>query len=119
MFHFAFFLRNYKKTQKKEEMQSVYDFFFRQLELSIREIGYGDASINKKMKTYINTFHSILLEIENWEKYSIQKKNEIIKIYINNDVNFNDLSEYFDKYVNFLIKNSFNLFIKSVIKTKL
>ncbi len=119
MFHFGFFLKAYKKTQNKEEMQRVYDFFFRQLELSIREIGYGDASINKKMKTYINTFHSILLEIENWEKYSIQKKNEIIKIYINNDVNFNDLSEYFDKYVNFLIKNSFNLFIKSVIKTKL
>ena len=35
-------------------LQEIYDFNFRQLELSIREIGYGDQSINKKMKDYIN-----------------------------------------------------------------
>ena len=45
-------------------MQELYDYFFRQLELSIREIGYGDATINKKMKNYINVFHSMLNEIE-------------------------------------------------------
>ena len=36
------------------------------MELSIREIGYGDASINKKMKDYINVFFSILDKINDW-----------------------------------------------------
>ena len=40
------------------------------LELSIREIGYGDQSINKKMKDYINLFHSMVSEIHFWEKFN-------------------------------------------------
>ena len=39
----------------------------RQIELSIREIGYGDATINKKMKDYINILYSIIDKIDNWE----------------------------------------------------
>ena len=45
-------------------MQNLYDYVFKQLEISIREIGYGDASINKKMKNYINLFYSIINQIE-------------------------------------------------------
>ena len=58
LIHFAFF-KIYKK-RKKGILQEIYDFTFRQLELSIREIGYGDQSINKKMKDYLNTFHSLI-----------------------------------------------------------
>ena len=118
MFHFAFFLKLYKKTQKKEEMQDVYDFFFRQLELSIREIGYGDASINKKMKIYINTFHSLILKTEKWDSFSKDEKSKLIKSFINKNDNMDKLIAYFDKYINFLSKNSFNLFLKSVINSK-
>ena len=50
MFHFGFFLKAYKNSKNKNELQKFHDFFFKQLDLSIREIGYGDASINKKMK---------------------------------------------------------------------
>ena len=65
LIHFAFFLKAFKKNDKKI-LQDIYDYIFKQLELSIREIGYGDASINKKMKDYINLFHSIIIKIENW-----------------------------------------------------
>ena len=65
LLHFAFFLKVFKKNDKKV-LQDVYDFIFKHLELSIREIGYGDASINKKMKDYVNLFHSIINKIENW-----------------------------------------------------
>ena len=57
--HFAFFLKNLKALKSKKILQEIYDFNFRQLELSIREIGYGDQSINKKMKDYINIFYAI------------------------------------------------------------
>mgnify|MGYP007000143168 CR=1 len=47
LLHFSFFLKNFKNEENKIILQEIYDFNFRQLELSIREIGYGDQSINK------------------------------------------------------------------------
>ena len=44
----------------KKDSQDLFDFIIRQIELSIREIGYGDVSVNKKMKDYVNLFYSIL-----------------------------------------------------------
>ena len=77
LFHFAFFLRRYKDNTDKEYLQKFYDYFFRQIELSIREIGYGDQSINKKMKDYINLFHSMVAEIHFWDNLSkSDKKNQ-------------------------------------------
>ena len=40
LLHFAFLLKNFKNEQNKIILQEIYDFNFRQLELSIREIGY-------------------------------------------------------------------------------
>ena len=96
-------------------MQSFYDYTFRQIELSIREIGYGDATINKKMKIYVNVFHSIIAEIDGWNQFSDNEKFEIVKKYINLKNNDYRLVKYFDKYVNYLSKNSLNSFTKSVI----
>ena len=50
------------------------DFNFRQLELSIREIGYGDQSINKKMKVYLNLFHAIVSDIHFWDELTKDEK---------------------------------------------
>ena len=69
LFHFAFFLKVFKSEENEKKLQEIYDFNFRQLELSIREIGYGDQSINKKMKDYINLFHSMVSEIHFWDKF--------------------------------------------------
>ena len=66
LFHFAFFLKVYKKDNK-QLIQKIYDFIFRQIDLSLREIGHGDVNINKKMKEYINIFHNIISKIDNWE----------------------------------------------------
>ena len=48
LLHMAFFFKVSKKNEEKRKLQEIYDFLFRQLELSIREIGYGDQSIIKK-----------------------------------------------------------------------
>jgi cytochrome b pre-mRNA-processing protein 3 len=60
LIHLSFFLKIYKDSLSKEEAQNLFDFIIRQIELSIREIGYGDVSVNKKMKDYVNLFYSIL-----------------------------------------------------------
>ena len=81
LFHFAFFLNVFKSKSNSKVLQVVFDYIFKQLEISIREIGYGDASINKKMKNYVNTFYSILKNIENWEDLDIKDKNLIFNEY--------------------------------------
>ena len=81
LFHFAFFLRQYKDNTEKEYLQKFYDYFFRQIELNLREIGYGDVSINKKMKDYINIFYSILDKINDWSKLDNVRKGEILGFY--------------------------------------
>ena len=40
LLHFSFFLKNFKNEKNRIILQEIYDFIFRQLELSIREIGY-------------------------------------------------------------------------------
>ncbi len=99
-------------------MQNLYDYVFKQLEISIREIGYGDASINKKMKDYINLFYSIINQIDGWDKYDFQKKNAFFSDYLNKSINIDKLTVYFDNYYIFLSNNTFNSFSKGVIKAK-
>tara|TARA_Y100001970_G_C14208245_1_gene845346 strand:+ start:586 stop:1053 length:468 start_codon:yes stop_codon:yes gene_type:complete len=116
LLHFAFFIKIYSKSNDKDFLQKTYDYFFRQLELSIREIGYGDVTINKKMKDYINIFHSILEKIQNWDNIEISVKNNIINSFLNIDDKTHILIEYFDKFNKILANNSLNSFVKGVIK---
>ena len=119
MIHFAFFIKVYKKPNNKKEFQEIHDFFFKQLELSIREIGYGDVTINKKMKEYINLFHSILSKIDNWNDLNDSNKSKILTKYFPLNVNGLNLTKYFDKYVKLLSKTTLNSLIKGVIKLKI
>ena len=97
-------------------MQEIYDYIFRQIELSIREIGYGDQSINKKMKDYLNLFYAMINEIHDWD--ILEPKNRIIVLskFLDNRGNIDYLVEYFEKYRLNLLKNTLNSYIKGVIK---
>ena len=95
-------------------LQEIYDFNFRQIELSVREIGYGDQSINKKMKDYINLFHSILSEIHFWENYSTIEKKKKISFFLENIDKSDYLVDYFDDFKEDLSKKNLNYFVKSV-----
>ena len=85
-FNFILITKNFKNEKNKIILQEIYDFNFRQLELSIREIGYGDQSINKKMKDYINLFHSMVSEIHFWD--DLDKTEKLKKLSIFLDENF-------------------------------
>ena len=115
LFHFAFFLREYKNNTDKEYLQKFYDYFFRQIELSLREIGYGDVSINKKMKDYINIFYSILDKINNWNTLDNVKKGEILAFYYKLKDNHLKIVNYFNNFEIYLSKTSLKSFTKSVI----
>jgi cytochrome b pre-mRNA-processing protein 3 len=116
LLHFAFFLKIYKKDNDKKILQEIYDYIFRQLELSIREIGYGDQSINKKMKDYLNLFYSMIGNIDNWENASLDKKSSTLQQYLNSNADLSFLANYFEKYRLNLLNNTLNYYIKGVIK---
>ena len=114
LFHFAFFLKVFKKDNSKEVLQDIYDYIFRQLELSIREIGYGDQTINKKMKDYLNLFYGMIEKIDNWENLNFNSKKSIMLNFIDNDADMDHLIAYFDKYKQNLLNNTLNYQIKGV-----
>ena len=114
LIHFAFILKEFKSDKNEKHLQDLYDFNFRQLELSIREIGYGDQSINKKMKDYINVFHAIISEIHFWDKLEYKDKQEKLSIFLPNFTNIKYLVDYFGEFSENLSKNNLNSYIKSV-----
>jgi cytochrome b pre-mRNA-processing protein 3 len=114
LLHFSFFLKNYKTEENKKILQEIYDFSFRQLELSIREIGYGDQSINKKMKDYINLFHAMISEIHFWEGLSRVERINKLSLFLTEYEKIDELVTYFENFNDDLSKKSLNLFIKSV-----
>ncbi len=116
LFHFAFFLNVFKSNPQKKIQQAVFDYIFNQLEITLRENGYGDTSINKKMKNYVNIFYSILSKIENWDNLDNENKKKIFKFYLNIKKESLILPGYFEKYRNYLKKSTFNSLLKGVIK---
>ena len=114
LLHFSFFLKNFKNEKNKEILQEIYDFNFRQLELSIREIGYGDQSINKKMKNYINLFHSMVSEIHFWDRLSKDNKYKKISLFLSDFNDIDQLIDYFEEFNSKLSKKTLNYYLKSV-----
>ena len=114
LFHFAFTLKEFKDDKNEKVLQKLYDFNFRQLELSIREIGYGDQSINKKMKDYINLFHGIISDIHFWDDMEFSKKRDCLTKFLQNFKNTEFLVEYFNDFSSDLKKYNLKSYLKSV-----
>ena len=117
-FHFGFFLKSYKSQISKKQSQEIFDFVIRQIELSIREIAYGDVSVNKKMKEFVNLFYSIIDKIDSWNLINKDDKIQIIENFFNIDKKTDFYVNYFDKYSFFLSNNTLNNFSKELITLK-
>lgn len=100
LIHFSFFFNKLKEANLKYN-QKIFDYIFLKIEIDLREIGYGDMSVNKKMKKIINNFYFFLIKFDN---FNLQKKKYKIKILrtlltFNHKVkNYNKLIRYFNKY---------------------
>ena len=116
LFHFSFILFVFNNAKNKLLLQKIYDYVFRQIELGLREIGYGDQSINKKMKNYINLFHSILSKIHFWNDMDFDKKQQLLNNFLDNFNNIEFLVNYFDNFTTKLKKYDLNSYLKSVNK---
>ena len=114
-FHLALFLKHFKTTIPSKNLQELFDFIIRQIELSIREIGYGDVSVNKKMKDFINLFYFIVNEIEKNDLSESKNLLNLLRKHLNIDKNLEFYVDYFNKYRIFLTKNTLNNFTKDIL----
>ena len=98
--------QNSKNPIYKIFYQAVYDYIFNRIELNMREIGFGDTTINKNMRFLIKTFYNILLSCEKYKSMSHETKKKFFNKYLSlnnkkNTTNISDLIEYFNKYETF------------------
>ena len=84
--------------------------------MSIREIGYGDQSINKKMKDYLNLFYAMIDKINNWDNLTLESRTVLLEKFLDNATNTDYLANYFEKYALNLKNNTLNSHIKGVVK---
>jgi cytochrome b pre-mRNA-processing protein 3 len=119
--HISFLFIKIKQNNQKEIYkifyQKMFDLIFKNIELNMREIGYGDIVTNKNMKFLVKTFYNILLNCENFNWKSINLKKMFFFRYLehNNMKKKADnvpLIEYFDKYQAFCL----DLSLDSVLK---
>ena len=119
--HFSIIMIIYKKKGKKFN-QNDYDSFFNNIEYNLRETGFGDVTVNKKMKDFNKILYDILLKIENSneKKFSINKK-LIVKyfdIFEKNNQKYKDFEEYFINFFNFCFELPLDSMIEEAIKFK-
>tara|TARA_B100001121_G_scaffold307257_1_gene328335 strand:- start:1720 stop:2193 length:474 start_codon:yes stop_codon:yes gene_type:complete len=119
LIHLSFFLKIYKSDESKKTMQEIHDFIFKQIELSIREIGYGDVSINKNMKKYVNFFYDIISKVDNWDNVDFNEKSHILNKIINKPKNISFFVNYFDKLCLFYKNNTLNYFKSDIEEFKI
>tara|TARA_Y100000590_G_scaffold394273_1_gene473304 strand:- start:17612 stop:18136 length:525 start_codon:yes stop_codon:yes gene_type:complete len=106
-----------KNISQKKLNQKVFDLTFQKIELNMREIGYGDVTVNKNMKFLVKIFYNILLNSESYNKKDAGDKKLFLINYLSlvnkeKDANNVGLIEYFDKYQAFC----FDLSLDNVVQ---
>ena len=105
-FHFVIILKVKKNDDLKKNFQLLFDNIFQNIEVNIRELGYGDTKVNKTMKDLTKIFYDILTSMDKKEFASDTYTVEIINKYFNKNKKIdlqktNDLAQYFAKFENF------------------
>ena len=101
--------QNKNKEDYKEFSQKMFDFIFKKIEINMRELGYGDVSVNKNMKFLVKIFYNVLLDCENYHKKDLNYKSIFLSkiLTINNNIEQNSkyspIIRYFDKYQAFCV----------------
>ena len=120
--HFSIILMIYKK-KKVEFPQIEYDNLFFNIENDLRELGFGDVSVNKKMKEMNKVFYDILFKLNKSDTDIEINKKLVLKYFSEfNDKNtdkYNYFAEYFIDFYNFCFDKDPKIMLKDVLKFKI
>ena len=115
--HFSILMIIFKNRNEKFN-QSEYDNLFHNIEYNLRELGFGDVTVNKKMKDLNKLLYDILLKIEeNANKNSFNiNKSLIIKYFKMLDSTKSDYYRYFSSYFTKFFNFCFELPLENMIR---
>tara|TARA_B100000035_G_scaffold228322_1_gene196615 strand:+ start:132 stop:632 length:501 start_codon:yes stop_codon:yes gene_type:complete len=119
-FHFSIIMIVFKLKGTKFDQKS-YDSVFDNIENNIRELGFGDVTVNKKMKELNKILYDILLKIKsnnNDDKKMLINKKLIIKYFpstenMKKEV-FIEFEQYFSRFNDFCFELSLDNMIEEV-----
>ena len=85
-------------SKNDENYQKFFDYIFNRIEIDLRELGYGDMSVNKKMKIIVTKFYSILVDFKNFPDQAMDYKCQILSKYFSKIEQIEDFVEILNKY---------------------
>tara|TARA_Y100000996_G_C22205219_1_gene513060 strand:+ start:106 stop:603 length:498 start_codon:yes stop_codon:yes gene_type:complete len=120
--HFSIILIVFK-NKKISFPQDSYDDLFYCIENNLRELGFGDVAVNKRMKELNKYFYDILIKLNSGQngfklneklvsKYFDQLKN--IK-----DIKYKNFEEYFVNFYNFCFDMDIKIMLKEIKNFKI
>ena len=120
--HFSIMMIIFKK-KKKPFNQDYYDQFFFNIENNLRELGFGDVSVNKKMKELNKVLYDILLKLDVEQKNIIKINKKLVFKYFpylkdENSNKFNNFETYFIEFYKFCFDLSLDIMVKKAINFK-
>ena len=119
--HFSIILIIHK-IKKINFPQNDYDSLFHFIENDLRELGFGDVAVNKKMKELNKIFYDILLKLIISKKKINFNKDLILKYFDNlkdtNNEKYQLFKQYLEDFFHFCFDIHHKIMIKEAIKFK-
>ena len=118
---FLLYLRQKNEKVNKIKIQILYNYLFEYLDYSLREIGIGDLSVGKKVKTLARIFSFRMKSYEESVKIDFKNIKKLIKKFIyKNKVKKGNLDNFYN-YINSQYKklensNSNDIYSKNFFK---
>tara|TARA_Y100000768_G_C23914997_1_gene651918 strand:- start:383 stop:874 length:492 start_codon:yes stop_codon:yes gene_type:complete len=120
--HFSIMMIIFKKKKTKFD-QKTYDTLFHNIENNLRELGFGDVSVNKKMKELNKILYDILLKIEISNSKTFEVNEKLIQKYFKELIDkktdkYRHFERYFKRFYDFCFELSLNNMIRDAINFK-
>ena len=120
--HFSIILIISKKLKVKFSQKS-YDNLFHSIENNLRELGFGDVAVNKKMKELNKILYDILLKVNKSDTDVVINKDLIIKYFPQlddlNSKKYELFNQYFTNFYHFCFELTPETVIKDALKFKI
>lgn len=121
--HFSIILIVFKKKKEKFN-QKEYDQFFNYIENDLRELSYGDMTVNKKMKDLNKILYDILLKLDlNSKNNQFKICHKLVSKYFPNlkdskSLNYMEFYKYFSNFYDFCFEFTCKNMLKNLNKFK-
>ena len=120
--HFSIMMIIFKAKGKMFD-QKLYDSLFHNIENNLRELGFGDVTVNKKMKDLNKILYDILLKIELKKNHKFLMNKKMILTYFKefevDNKNYAEFEAYFLNFYNFCFEIPLDNMLRETINFKI